>query len=244
MIDDVNYKSWLVKHGDIEVEFTDTPWTNGVTECHKRGEFYEIALLQDTLQHLATSQGDGQLLVLDVGANVGNHAVFWAAVAGAHVLAFEPNRDIAYWLHKSIDANELADHIKVYELALSRVTDRLMEIPHDVEGNSRYISAVEGAENTVVAKRLDDLCLDYLYAKQSIRVVKIDVEGMEADAILGAERLILSCHPVIYAEAWDQEAFDNLNRILMVMGYRHTNSFFRTYKWEYFDAERLVPDSE
>ena len=50
---------------------------------------YELEMLQDVQSNV--SPGD---LVLDVGANIGNHTLYLAAIAGCQVTSFEPNASL------------------------------------------------------------------------------------------------------------------------------------------------------
>ena len=57
---------------------------------------YELEMLEDMASRL--QPGDR---VLDVGANIGNHTMYLAAVAGAQVTAFEPNAPLATAIRQS-----------------------------------------------------------------------------------------------------------------------------------------------
>ena len=53
-----------------------------------------------------------------------------------------------------------------------------------------------------------------------VAVVKVDVEGMEAQVLAGMTRHIETCRPVIYCETHTRLAQEQIRRILQPRGYR------------------------
>lgn len=74
---------------------------------------YEFAMLQAMASCLC--EGD---LVLDVGANIGNHTLYLAAVAGLKVVAFEPNPELCVPFRKAITLNGLDDRATLHEVGV------------------------------------------------------------------------------------------------------------------------------
>jgi FkbM family methyltransferase len=74
---------------------------------HLNGELYENEELRIIQEHAA-----GARVVVDIGANVGNHAIFMAKVLGAQkVYAFEPNRSAAEVLKLNVLLNNAGNTI-------------------------------------------------------------------------------------------------------------------------------------
>jgi hypothetical protein len=86
-------------------------------------------------------------------------------------------------------------------------------------------SAVRAAE---VAVTTGDLALGGLH----VDLMKIDVEGFEAEVLTGMPRTLDACHPKIIAECLTQEALQRLHRVTSDAGYRHAYHLMR---------DRLVP---
>ena len=80
---------------------------------------YELGILQDMRQRLG--RGD---LFLDIGANIGNHTLYLASVAGVRVTAFEPNADLCAAMAESIVRNGLENLVSVQAVALGRAAGR------------------------------------------------------------------------------------------------------------------------
>ena len=83
------------------------------------GRPYELGMLQD--MHARLAPGD---LVLDIGANVGNHTLYLACVAGARVIAFEPNRDLCAAMEASLARNGVEDRVSLRVLGLGETASR------------------------------------------------------------------------------------------------------------------------
>ncbi len=144
------------------------------------------------------------MVVWDIGANVGLFS-FAAAALGAHVVAIEPDPWLASLIQRSVLINKLP--VTVLPAAISdRSGICQLHIPN--EGRSSNSLEGGGVEQTVVSVTLDSL-LDYFAAPQ---VLKIDVEGMEARVLAGAER-VLQTRPRIFCEVTDHhEAIGDLLR--------------------------------
>lgn len=163
------------------------------------GSFYEPELLDFLGNFLG--QGD---LVLDVGANIGNHTVFFAGVCGCDVEAFEPNPDAVRYLKENIQLNSLGSQVSVHEVALS---DRLgkVSIKASVPGNlgaTAFKADESGSVDAVMA--------DSFSFRKKISLIKIDAEGMDALVLAGARRLVKADRPLIVVEAGDVQAFGRI----------------------------------
>jgi FkbM family methyltransferase len=157
-------------------------------------------------------------LVLDIGANIGNHSmVFSRRFAAVH--AFEPNPATLELLRFN---TRRAGNVTAYAHGLgdSSGTFNLVEDQANMGGSSITLSA-EAAEHVVKVhiERLDDMSIDL----SSLCFVKIDVEGFEAPVLRGAERTLRQTQPLIVLE---QHPSDFVNgstpaiEFLATLGYR------------------------
>jgi len=158
------------------------------------GRPYEAEMLADMRGRLAP--GD---LVLDVGANIGNHTLYLASV-GARVAAFEANAALAGPLQASVALNGFNDRVSVRATGVGRAAgtarfDRLT--PENLGGQALALG-----EGDIAVIALDSLSFD-----RPARMIKIDVEGMELDVLAGAEALIARDRPLLYVECADASAF-------------------------------------
>jgi FkbM family methyltransferase len=115
-------------------------------------------------------------LFADVGANVGSYTILASAAVGANVIAFEPSDEAFLWLSRNIELNRVSDRVEARREAVGATvgsvsfTSGLDTVNHiDVNG------AV-----SVPITTLDKVC------NRVPALIKIDVEGSEADVIRGA----------------------------------------------------------
>jgi FkbM family methyltransferase len=121
------------------------------------------------------------------------------------------------------------------------VGDNSLKIPNNFGGQA--LTAVPGKQRARVI-RLDDH-----FVHDRLRLIKIDVEGMEAEVLRGARWLIETFQPVLYVENHDVAKSEALLRLLDGFGYdchwhlslfHNPNNFFgtaeRSHPQEFFDG--------
>ena len=196
----------------------------------RTGEPYELEMLRDMRMRLAP--GD---LVLDVGANVGNHALYLAAVAGARVIAFEPNEHLAEALEASVARNTLEDWIQVSAAGLGASAG--------TAGFARSVPDNLGAQTLVLGKgEITVTTLDSLGIEGPARAIKIDVEGMEIDVLRGGVDLIDRDRPVLYVESHSEACFREVAHFVREHGYTYWETFNTTPTHLFLPAEHVSLD--
>ncbi len=146
--------------------------------------------------------------VYDIGANLGWYTTLAAKLVGktGKVHAFEPVPKIYQKLLRNCQANEeLETQIEVHGFAVSDV-EKDFELfsyeglPHGLtSAKALYGSHSEKLNSTRVhAKTLDQIWLSS--GKPEIKMVKVDVEGVEFDVLLGAKQLIQEQGPIWLVE--------------------------------------------
>lgn len=140
------------------------------------------------------------MAVIDIGANIGYFSMLAATLVGpsGHVLAVEPNPRNARLLEASRRVNGF-DNVVVCQTAAGRETGLLvLNTSHSngtTSGLPPEVNDLLGA-TTVPCVTIDALVGD----TRRIDFVKIDVEGAEYNALLGAEAMIRRCRPIIVSE--------------------------------------------
>lgn len=161
---------------------------------------YELDMLQAMARVLRP--GD---TVLDVGANIGNHTLYLAAVVGCRVLSFEPNAELTAALRESVEVDGLQDRVTVVQAAVGSTSARgtFREARPDNLGAQQVELEDTGGEFDVVV-------LDEVVDLPRIDAIKIDVEGMEPDVLAGATELVRRDRPHLFVECQDLEAFESV----------------------------------
>jgi FkbM family methyltransferase len=168
---------------------------NDQIQSHQmRGAFYELHQL---LAHRSLIPMHST--VLDVGANCGNHTLFYAQHTNAcRVYPFEPNPPALHLLLRNVAANRGAD-VSVdtsHSNCALGCTDDWLKVGHrtaDNLGATRLEPA--GPNGPIRCAKLDDLPLD-----GDIAFIKIDVEGMEMEVLQGAEQIVSKFRPALAVE--------------------------------------------
>lgn len=137
--------------------------------------------------------------VLDLGANVGHYAARFSELVGptGRVIAFEPVPDTFAVLAAVACACPARNVTAVNAAASSRTAVVNMSMPEFAAGGGNFYQAriESGASGSgVLAMAIDTLDLP------RISLVKIDVEGHEADALRGLERLLVRDGPTLIIE--------------------------------------------
>lgn len=170
-------------------------------------------LMQAIAPQLAT---DG--VCLDVGANIGNHAVFFADHFD-EVLAFEPNPRTFALLQFNAG---LRSNIRCFNVGLSNVDAHAsLSVPAENVGMASLHGSAEpdGVRVDCELRRFDGL--DGL-TQRRVSMVKIDVEGHEPDVLRGARELLARDRPVVVFEQTADEINDGSSiaiELLRAAGY-------------------------
>ncbi|WP_457962749.1 FkbM family methyltransferase [Arthrobacter sp. D1-29] len=178
------------------------------------GNFYESQFL-DALASIL-KPGD---LVIDVGANVGNHTLYFSQVLGCHVVAYEPVEEALRCLLHSVELNFADERVEVRPFAVGRTSGRAHV--HSVnKGNLGATSLMPSMNGDIVLTSLDEQDIE-----GKVAFIKIDVEGMDLDVICGAKTLIERDRPFISCEINDGKDLDRLSAILEELDYASLGRF-------------------
>lgn len=135
-------------------------------------------------------------IVADVGANIGAHTVALAKlVPNGLVFAFEPLPHLFHLLAGNVALNGLPN-VLTYHAACGKAPGTIRVPAIDYTQQDNYGGIALGGYtlgNPVVQLRLDDVL-------PRVTLLKADVEGMELDVLLGSERLLRECRPILYLE--------------------------------------------
>lgn len=166
-------------------------------------------------------------IVIDVGANIGTHAIPLARKIGQEggVLAIEPQRLVHQTLCGNVAINGLVNVVCVIAAAGAEPGRTLLPLFDPAEPvNWAGVSArgyEEGEETEVIT--LDDLAFN------RCKLIKIDTAGMEAEVLAGAKALIQRCQPALFVTANAAEGDPALLGLLEEMGYAgwwHVTRYF------------------
>ncbi|HBR28758.1 MAG TPA: hypothetical protein DD789_04855 [Firmicutes bacterium] len=188
--------------------------------------FYEM----EVLKFIESLRLNGSIFI-DVGANIGNHTLFFIKACKAKkVLSFEPNKYVLDILKTNIAINHLANKVVVYNKALGSNKGcgdlSLKDLNNHGTGEIRLNANGEIAIDT----------LDNILKKEKGRIglIKIDVEGMDLEVLQGAVNTINLFKPVICIEALTPKRLEEITKFLKP-GYEIVKKYSDTYIFRWRD---------
>lgn len=177
------------------------------TDFHEREELFAV-LKEGYLRKGQT--------ILDIGANIGNHTVFFSKIAGADkVFAFEPITDTYRQLVKNVEINNLNDRVKLFNTAVGEDIGKAeIESYNMINIGATHLKTSDDGSIDVIS--IDSLKLD-----EHVDFVKIDVEGFEVGVIKGMTELLRRDHPILWIEIFDNNK-EEMTELLNECGYSET----------------------
>ena len=165
--------------------------------------------------------------IVDIGAYVGNHTVFFSKVCKAKdVYSFEPQKDIFKYLENNIKINNLVS-VHSFNTALGEKKGKC-KIKIIGKDNHKSMNSVEYTENG----NIDVNTLDS-YEIKDVDLIKIDTEGNDLLVLIGAEKTIEKYHPLIVVEARKRKDAKNLRKFLEPKGYECFHVVEYNMFWRY-----------
>ncbi|WP_034400486.1 FkbM family methyltransferase [Comamonas testosteroni] len=195
-------------------------------------------------------------IIVDCGANIGNHTIFFSSILNADVIAFEPQPTNYALLKSNVVLNEISHKVRIINKGVGDKKEvlRLYQAKKNNFGTFTYDKDAVGAERLgdveyfeMEVIRMDDELSDI---KNTISVIKIDIEGMELPALKGAAGLIEKHLPVISVECFSKSILDEVKKFLAKYDYfifaseNATPTFIFLSKGNVFHGELVLKNLE
>jgi FkbM family methyltransferase len=174
-------------------------------------EPYELATAQRLLVARRAHFGDG-VVVVDCGANIGVNTIEWARTmtGWGSIIAIEAQERLFYALAGNIALNNCFNARAIF--AAVDQADGHMRVPtpdYLSPGTFGSLELRQADSNEFIGQKISydadhlteirTLAIDSL-ALPRLDLLKIDIEGMELQALEGARETIARCRPIIVAE--------------------------------------------
>jgi len=159
--------------------------------------------------------------VIEVGANIGAHSLGIANKVGfkGRVYAYEPQPACFAFLQSQIALNQVGNIVAINKGCADSSGVLWFKAPNyaaPANFGAVELTAWAGAGDIPV----EVTTLDDVHDGEHIRLLKMDVEGMEAAVLRGAQRLIERCFPILYLENDRVAKSDALIQLVQGLGYR------------------------
>lgn len=186
--------------------------------------FYEIDLLEYILSlgpYLRSNNSKN--VAIDVGANIGNHSIYYASFIADYLIAIEPNPVVLDTLRRNLSKN--IENYSIWDYAVGEKEGvGSIEMPEGMGDNLGAAKiSTQNKEGPIEITTLDSALS--LWKKNdsspiSVSLIKIDVEGMEPQVLKGAQKTILEYKPHIFIEAATHEELKRIVNFLKPLGYK------------------------
>ncbi|MEY4767517.1 MAG: hypothetical protein RL637_156 [Pseudomonadota bacterium] len=182
----------------------------------KYGEFSEAEV--DLFRQICKS-GD---IVVEVGANIGTHTQVLSqlvrnSAGGGRIIAFEPQRIVFQTLCANMAINSITN-VECYPFAVGEKAGDLLlpDMNYHQQGN---FGGVE-INRFTQGQKVQIVSLDEFLTLPALKLLKIDVEGMEHSVISGAKQLITLHKPFLYVENDRLDKSQALIELIFSLNYR------------------------
>lgn len=188
----------------------------------------EVDCVLNLLESRKLNYGDG-VIALDCGANIGVHTVEWAKLMSewGEVIAFEAQERIFYALAGNITLNNCFNARAIWAAVGSSTGHIGVPIPNYFKPSSFGSLEIRSTSNTEFIGQI----IDYTNLQQTQMIsiddmelvrldfIKIDIEGMEMEALNGAKETIIRTRPQILVERVKSNEED-ISNFLVKHGYK------------------------
>ena len=175
--------------------------------------FYYLRLLGrlDPEMIYVTRLLTGKRRFLDIGANIGIYSYYFSKIF-RHVDAFEPLSEITYRLDQIS-----SESLSVRNLALSDSDGQLNIYIPLVDGNPvATLASLEKRDGDFIERNVPVKKIDS-FNFCDVDLIKIDVEGHEKSVLLGAQKTIRQCRPIMIVEIEQRHITANINEVFNVI---------------------------
>lgn len=213
----------LTKHG-VTARMYQLPGKIG--KRWSEGRYYEEPILERIWQLCREDPLIPKGIAIDAGANFGNHSLWMKLVCGIRrVVAFEP----------------IQDEILMANLELNGLTSAEVPVCPSAAGASRGFAKqvgkgklerivgecrvedvqvrIEAIDALAMGRKIDALAMGRKVFDGPVTLMKLDVEDMELEALIGARNVIMQDRPYIFAECHEGYRPGH-DAIFRAMGYR------------------------
>jgi len=198
-----------VRAGEVDVRFALPSRVDHISKVIRTtGDFYE----RPFLDALAPVLSPGSLVV-DVGANIGNHSLYFAKLLRCNVIAFEPVETTLECLLRNVEINYADANIEVRPFAVGSAPGQARIDKFD-ESNLGATTLVQSEDGDLPLTSLDNESIG-----GRVSLIKIDVEGMDLEVIRGSLALIERDRPFISCELNNPSELQALEDLLETIGY-------------------------
>ena len=164
-------------------------------------------------------------IVLDVGANIGNHSMYFSTQFN-RVISFEPSERNGWVFKANLELNNITN-ILFIEKGLSDAVG-FVELENDFNKldtnngfNPNTVLAAYKINPKTIEIAIGDTEIESLNLTGNIGMIKVDVEGLEPKVIKGLTATIVKHKPIIFWEAFTSDTVNESRAVMEKMGFNY-----------------------
>lgn len=174
----------------------------------KSNYYYEGKLLEKWLPHIRTDK-----IIFDIGANLGNHTLFWAThLSYEKIFSFEPFVPNYERLYNNITQNSLKNVFPICEaIGIKKGYTTVSEFHENNYGGTTLNSEVSETTGEIKVTDIDSFCREN--GISHVDFIKIDTEGFELSVLNGMQNILDNNHPDLWIEVSTKSFSDVMKRL-------------------------------
>lgn len=168
--------------------------------------------LQENVREIEDLMQFSRGVVLDIGANVGSHAINFSKVADI-VYAFEPQPRTYYNLCANLLLNLVFNVVPFNQALGSYCGETRVANLDPTQPNTPMGVQVGNGDQPVAMRTIDSLGIS------PIHFIKIDTEGHELEILRGAQETLRKENPILYVEIHEKHLIQPIVDLMEGLGY-------------------------
>lgn len=181
--------------------------------------------------------------IIDLGANYGQMTLEYSKIATAgygHVYAFEANPVVFDCLVRNIDSYKLDNVTPIFGSVSNRVGDRV-HFPTFDENNNQTYGSLSITDYSKFYLPISTITVDSIDYKLPVSCIKMDLQGYELFALIGAKKLLTANKPFIVFE------YEDVFSSRLGINFSDYLKFFQEVSYEIvegpLDESQIVPNA-
>lgn len=168
--------------------------TNALIYTNGKFDYHEINFLEHYLK-----KGDG---FLDIGGNCGVYSFKAASILGesSRIDCFEPDPTMFYYITESKKMNKLPN-LHIHKLAVSE-TKKISYFSIINDSSNHHLIDLKKLDNENISDKeyikVDCVDLDSFVGENIYSMAKMDIEGAEFSALMGAKGMLSASNPPVW----------------------------------------------
>ena len=193
--------------------------------------YYELKELRLLVEWLKNKIKFG--VVLDVGAYIGNHSLFFSRYF-KKVISYEPNPDSYELLKLNVKQKK---NVKINNYGLSNKSSFKKFYSYDLNyGGSSVIKNKKIPHRKFYASFRQ---YDKLKIRDKIDLVKVDVEGDEINVFKGMEKTLNKFSPIVVFESQNKEIINGSSKVINFLKSKKYSKFYTIENYKNVDVNIL-----